>query len=137
MSESNVLEDAPPSASPARDEDRRVFIKSFGCQMNVYDAERMGDIAASEGYREAHTVEDADLMVLNTCHIRERASQKIYSELGKLRELKDERRRAGRATTLVVPGTAAGASSAHSAAGNIGVAAIPPSGPRERRASME
>ena len=81
-----------------------MFIKSFGCQMNVYDAERMADIAAGEGYREARAVEDADLIVLNTCHIRERASEKIYSELGKLRELKDERRRAGQGTTLVVAG---------------------------------
>jgi tRNA-2-methylthio-N6-dimethylallyladenosine synthase len=112
LSESFVLEDARESASPARDEDRRVFIKSFGCQMNVYDAERMADIAAEEGYREAHAVEDADLIVLNTCHIRERASEKIYSELGKLRELKDERRRAGRGTTLVVAGCVAQAEGA-------------------------
>jgi len=89
-----------------------VFIKSFGCQMNVYDAERMADIAAEEGYREAHAVEDADLIVLNTCHIRERASEKIYSELGKLRELKDERRRRGRRTTLVVAGCVAQAEGA-------------------------
>jgi tRNA-2-methylthio-N6-dimethylallyladenosine synthase len=89
-----------------------VFIKSFGCQMNVYDAERIADIAAREGYREAHAVEDADLIVLNTCHIRERASEKIYSELGKLRELKEERRRAGRETTLVVAGCVAQAEGA-------------------------
>ena len=89
-----------------------MFIRSFGCQMNVYDAERMADIAAREGYREAHTVEDADLIVLNTCHIRERASEKIYSELGKLRELKEERRRAGRETTLVVAGCVAQAEGA-------------------------
>ena len=89
-----------------------MFIKSFGCQMNVYDAERMADIAAEEGYREAHAVEDADLIVLNTCHIRERASEKIYSELGKLRELKDERRRRGRRTTLVVAGCVAQAEGA-------------------------
>ena len=89
-----------------------MFIKSFGCQMNVYDAERMADIAARQGYREAHAVEDADLIVLNTCHIRERASEKIYSELGKLRELKDERRRAGRGTTLVVAGCVAQAEGA-------------------------
>ena len=89
-----------------------MFIKSFGCQMNVYDAERMADIAAEEGYREAHAVEDADLIVLNTCHIRERASEKIYSELGKLRELKDERRRRGRGTTLVVAGCVAQAEGA-------------------------
>ena len=89
-----------------------MFIKSFGCQMNVYDAERMADIAAEEGYREAHAVEDADVIVLNTCHIRERASEKIYSELGKLRELKDERRRRGRRTTLVVAGCVAQAEGA-------------------------
>ncbi len=112
MSESIVLEDALPIASPARDGDRRAFIKSFGCQMNVYDTERMADIAAGDGYREARAVEDADLIVLNTCHIRERASEKIYSELGKLRELKDERRRAGLPTTLVVAGCLAQAEGA-------------------------
>ena len=59
--------------------------------MNVYDSERMGDLAAEAGYRETALVEDAELIVLNTCHIRERASDKVYSELGKLRELKEER----------------------------------------------
>ena len=112
MSESIVLEDPGRIASPARDGDPRVFIKSFGCQMNVYDAERMADIAAEAGYREARGVEDADLIVLNTCHIRERASEKIYSELGKLRELKDERSRAGRKTMLVVAGCVAQAEGA-------------------------
>ena len=80
--------------------------------MNVYDAERMADIAAEQGYREAQGVEDADLIVLNTCHIRERASEKIYSELGKLRRLKEERRRQGRRTTLVVAGCVAQAEGA-------------------------
>jgi tRNA-2-methylthio-N6-dimethylallyladenosine synthase len=75
--------------------------------MNVYDSERMGDLAAEAGYREAIRVEDADLIVLNTCHIRERASQKIYSELGKLRELKEERGREGRRTMLIVAGCVA------------------------------
>jgi tRNA-2-methylthio-N6-dimethylallyladenosine synthase len=75
--------------------------------MNVYDAERMGDLAAVAGYGEAVRVEDADLIVLNTCHIRERASEKIYSELGKLRELKEERGREGRPTMLVVAGCVA------------------------------
>ncbi|MGD0639894.1 MAG: tRNA (N6-isopentenyl adenosine(37)-C2)-methylthiotransferase MiaB [Roseiarcus sp.] len=86
---------------------RRVFIKSFGCQMNVYDSQRMADVAAAEGYQEAASVEDADLIVLNTCHIRERASEKIYSELGKIRELKDERANEGRETTVVVAGCVA------------------------------
>ncbi|MGO4872150.1 MAG: tRNA (N6-isopentenyl adenosine(37)-C2)-methylthiotransferase MiaB [Roseiarcus sp.] len=91
---------------------RRVFIKSFGCQMNVYDSQRMADVAAAEGYEQAASVEDADLIVLNTCHIRERASEKIYSELGKVRQLKDERASAGRETTLVVAGCVAQAEGA-------------------------
>ncbi len=90
----------------------RALVKSFGCQMNVYDSQRMADLAALEGYAEAGGVEDADLIVLNTCHIREKASEKIYSELGKLRELKDERRKAGRRTTLVVAGCLAQAEGA-------------------------
>ena len=80
--------------------------------MNVYDAERMGDLAAEAGYLGATGVEDADLIVLNTCHIRERASQKIYSELGKLRELKEERGREGRKMMLVVAGCVAQAEGA-------------------------
>ena len=106
MSESNVLE-TPRRAATGTDGARRAFIKSFGCQMNVYDSQRMADLAAVEGYAEAATPEDADLIVLNTCHIRERASEKIYSELGKLRELKDSRRREGRRTTIVVAGCVA------------------------------
>src|ERR1700677_2011024 len=107
LSESIVLEDASGIASPSRESRPQAFIKSFGCQMNVYDAERMGDLAAEAGYRKAIRVEDADLIVLNTCHIRERASEKIFSELGKLRELKDERAREGRRTMLVVAGCVA------------------------------
>ena len=80
--------------------------------MNVYDAERMGDLAAEMGYRDATRVEDAELIVLNTCHIRERASEKIFSELGKLRELKEERARRGQRTTLVVAGCVAQAEGA-------------------------
>ncbi len=62
--------------------------------MNAYDASRMADALAPEGYAETGAVEEADLVVLNTCHIRERAAEKIYSELGKVRELKDRRPRA-------------------------------------------
>jgi tRNA-2-methylthio-N6-dimethylallyladenosine synthase len=112
LSESIVLEDANGIAGPLRGSHPRAFIKSFGCQMNVYDAERMGDLAAEAGYRKALSVEDADLIVLNTCHIRERAAQKIYSELGKLREMKEERAREGRQTMLVVAGCVAQAEGA-------------------------
>jgi tRNA-2-methylthio-N6-dimethylallyladenosine synthase len=89
------------------DRAKRVFVKSFGCQMNVYDSHRIADLATGEGYKEAAKIEDADLVVLNTCHIRERASEKIYSELGKVRELKEERQRAGLKTTIVVAGCVA------------------------------
>jgi tRNA-2-methylthio-N6-dimethylallyladenosine synthase len=84
-----------------------MFVKSFGCQMNVYDSRRMADVAGGEGYSETGDIAEADLVILNTCHIRERASEKIYSELGKIRELKQERAAAGRATTLVVAGCVA------------------------------
>ena len=104
MSESTVFDAARRDAANGTEKAPRAFIKSFGCQMNVYDSQRMADLAAVEGYREAASAEDADLIVLNTCHIRERASEKIYSELGKLRELKEERKRGGRRTTLVVAG---------------------------------
>ncbi|HLW90715.1 MAG TPA: tRNA (N6-isopentenyl adenosine(37)-C2)-methylthiotransferase MiaB [Roseiarcus sp.] len=94
------------------DRTRRVFVKSFGCQMNVYDSQRMGDVAAAEGYRPASRIEDADLVVLNTCHIRERAAEKVFSELGKVRELKEERAAAGLETTIVVAGCVAQAEGA-------------------------
>ena len=96
-----------PSAPPAAANARRVFIKSYGCQMNVYDSQRMADVAGHEGFTETDRIEDADLVVLNTCHIRERASEKIYSELGKVRVLKRERAAQGRQTTLVVAGCVA------------------------------
>src|ERR1700677_1479812 len=94
-------------ASSSRESHPRAFIKSFGCQMNIYDSERMGDLAAEAGYHEAIRVEDADLIVLNTCHIRERALEKVFSELGKLSELKEERAREGRRTMLGVAGCVA------------------------------
>ncbi len=107
MSESTMFDDVRPSAATARGETRRAFIKSFGCQMNVYDSQRITDLTALEGYTQAERAEDADLIVINTCHIRERASEKVFSELGKLRRLKHEREKAGRRTTVVVAGCVA------------------------------
>ncbi len=85
------------AASPKPDEapQRRVFIKSYGCQMNAYDATRMADALATEGYAETSEMAEADLVILNTCHIREKAAEKVYSELGRIRELKGERAEAG------------------------------------------
>jgi tRNA-2-methylthio-N6-dimethylallyladenosine synthase len=86
---------------------RKLFVKSYGCQMNVYDATRMADVLAPEGYDETGEIAEADLIVLNTCHIRERASEKVFSELGKIRELKMERAAAGRETLIAVAGCVA------------------------------
>lgn len=86
---------------------KKVHIKSYGCQMNVYDGQRMADVLGQEGYVETATPDDADLVLLNTCHIRERAAHKVYTELGKLRDLKRERKAQGRETTLVVAGCVA------------------------------
>ncbi|MBM6593885.1 tRNA (N6-isopentenyl adenosine(37)-C2)-methylthiotransferase MiaB [Microvirga pudoricolor] len=86
---------------------KKVFVKSYGCQMNVYDAERMADVLAVKGYSETKAMEEADLVILNTCHIREKAAEKVYSELGRVRELKEERGEAGRDTKVVVAGCVA------------------------------
>ncbi len=86
---------------------KKVYVKSYGCQMNAYDAERMADVLAPQGFVETDSAEDADLIVLNTCHIREKAAEKVYSELGRLRVMKDERRLEGRDTTIVVAGCVA------------------------------
>ncbi|MCY3981542.1 MAG: tRNA (N6-isopentenyl adenosine(37)-C2)-methylthiotransferase MiaB, partial [Alphaproteobacteria bacterium] len=70
---------------------KKLFVRTYGCQMNVYDSERMSDMLAAVGYEAARTAEEADLVVLNTCHIREKAAEKVYSEVGRLRALKDRR----------------------------------------------
>jgi tRNA-2-methylthio-N6-dimethylallyladenosine synthase len=72
----------PESPSPVS----RYYVKSFGCQMNVYDSERMGDLLAGEGHVAADSAETADIVVLNTCHIREKAAEKLYSDIGRLRK---------------------------------------------------
>ena len=86
---------------------RKLHIKSYGCQMNVYDAQRMVDTLAPEGFVETASAEDADLVILNTCHIREKASEKVYSELGRLRATKDKAVRDGREMRIVVAGCVA------------------------------
>jgi tRNA-2-methylthio-N6-dimethylallyladenosine synthase len=111
-----VVFDFEAATAPA-DEDRafarkKLFIKSYGCQMNAYDAQKMADLLVPEGYDETQSPEDADLVILNTCHIRERAAEKIFSELGKVREIKNDRARAGRDTKVVVAGCVAQAEGA-------------------------
>ena len=91
---------------------RKLFVKSYGCQMNVYDSHRMADLLAPEGYVETGAPEDADLVILNTCHIREKAAEKVYSELGRLRVIKREAARDGRRVTVAVAGCVAQAEGA-------------------------
>src|ERR1700674_137239 len=91
---------------------RRLYIKSFGCQMNVYDSRRMADTLAPEGFTETARPEDADLLILNTCHIREKAAEKIYSELGRVRGLKEAAAREGREMLVAVAGCVAQAEGA-------------------------
>jgi len=70
---------------------KKLFIKTYGCQMNVYDSERMAEALSTSGYAQTDAAEDADMILLNTCHIREKAAEKIYSELGRLKILKEDR----------------------------------------------
>ncbi len=70
---------------------KKLYIKTYGCQMNVYDSERMSEALGGEGYVPTETPDDADMILLNTCHIREKAAEKVYSELGRFRSLKDEK----------------------------------------------
>jgi tRNA-2-methylthio-N6-dimethylallyladenosine synthase len=86
---------------------KHVFIRTYGCQMNVYDSDRMADVLRPLGYALAPAPEQADLVVLNTCHIREHASEKVYSELGRMRDLKVERRAEGSDLTIAVAGCVA------------------------------
>jgi tRNA-2-methylthio-N6-dimethylallyladenosine synthase len=86
---------------------RKLHIKSYGCQMNVYDAQRMVDTLAGEGFVETAHADEADLVILNTCHIREKASEKVYSELGRLRAAKADAARDGRVMKIAVAGCVA------------------------------
>jgi tRNA-2-methylthio-N6-dimethylallyladenosine synthase len=86
---------------------KTLFVKTYGCQMNVYDSARMADLLAPLGYVAADQPDNADMVILNTCHIREKAAEKVYSELGKLRKLKEARARAGRRMTIAVAGCVA------------------------------
>ncbi|WP_342634070.1 tRNA (N6-isopentenyl adenosine(37)-C2)-methylthiotransferase MiaB [Mesorhizobium tamadayense] len=91
---------------------KKVFVKTYGCQMNVYDSQRMTDALAAEGYVATDAVEDADLVLLNTCHIREKAAEKVYSELGRIRDMKAERAETGRELLIGVAGCVAQAEGA-------------------------
>ncbi|WP_413710857.1 tRNA (N6-isopentenyl adenosine(37)-C2)-methylthiotransferase MiaB [Rhizobium sp. Rhizsp82] len=111
MTQDSALLQAPeqlPSES-LRDgsNSRKVFIKTYGCQMNVYDSTRMSDALARDGYEPTEDMEEADLVLLNTCHIREKAAEKVYSALGRLREMKKKKAAAGKEMMIGVAGCVA------------------------------
>ena len=98
----------PPGAVPAK----RLHVITWGCQMNVYDSARMADVLAPLGYAATAVPEAADMVILNTCHIRDRAAEKVFSELGRLRRLKDAREAEGGRMILAVAGCVAQAEGA-------------------------
>ena len=101
--------DSSPGVRPAGSDPnaRKIHIKTFGCQMNVYDSERIAELLAPQGFAETADLAEADVVVLNTCHIREKAAEKVYSDLGRIREVKERRRREGRDTIVTVAGCVA------------------------------
>ncbi|MGH6865720.1 MAG: tRNA (N6-isopentenyl adenosine(37)-C2)-methylthiotransferase MiaB [Methyloceanibacter sp.] len=86
---------------------KKLLIKTFGCQMNAYDSERMAEALQPAGYQLTEDAAEADLVILNTCHIREKAAEKVYSELGRVRQAKERRKRAGLETMVAVAGCVA------------------------------
>jgi tRNA-2-methylthio-N6-dimethylallyladenosine synthase len=92
--------------------DRKLYIRTYGCQMNVYDSARMAEVLAPLGYAQTDVAEDADMILLNTCHIREKAAEKLFSDLGRLRRLKQQKAEAGDRLVLAVAGCVAQAEGA-------------------------
>ena len=86
---------------------QKVFVKTYGCQMNVYDSERMSDSLTQLGYENTDSINDADLVILNTCHIREKATEKVYSEVGRIRQIKQKRKDEGKEFVIGVAGCVA------------------------------
>ncbi|SVC88530.1 uncharacterized protein METZ01_LOCUS341384, partial [marine metagenome] len=91
----------------SKNTDKSLYIKTFGCQMNVYDSERMSELLGKIGFIRHPTPDSVDMIILNTCHIREKASEKLFSELGRLRLMKEQRERAGGRLVLAVAGCVA------------------------------
>ncbi|AVH40449.1 tRNA (N6-isopentenyl adenosine(37)-C2)-methylthiotransferase MiaB [Agrobacterium tumefaciens] len=107
MTQETLGLDAPPMIAREGSNSRKVFIKTYGCQMNVYDSVRMSDALAKDGYVQTEDMGEADLVLLNTCHIREKAAEKVYSALGRLRDMKKSREEQGREFMIGVAGCVA------------------------------
>jgi tRNA-2-methylthio-N6-dimethylallyladenosine synthase len=107
MTQETLGLDAPEMIARDGANSRKVFIKTYGCQMNVYDSVRMSDALAKDGYVQTEDMGEADLVLLNTCHIREKAAEKVYSALGRLRDMKKSREEQGREFVIGVAGCVA------------------------------
>ncbi|PYG61743.1 tRNA (N6-isopentenyl adenosine(37)-C2)-methylthiotransferase MiaB [Rhizobium sp. UGM030330-04] len=107
MTQETLGLDAPHIIAREGSNSRKVFIKTYGCQMNVYDSVRMSDALAKDGYVQTEDMGEADLVLLNTCHIREKAAEKVYSALGRLRDMKKSREEQGREFMIGVAGCVA------------------------------
>ncbi len=107
MTQETLGLDATPMIAREGSNSRKVFIKTYGCQMNVYDSVRMSDALAKDGYVQTEDMGEADLVLLNTCHIREKAAEKVYSALGRLRDMKKSREEQGREFMIGVAGCVA------------------------------
>lgn len=107
MTQDTLGLDATTTALAQAANSRKVFIKTYGCQMNVYDSVRMSDALAKDGYVQTEDMGEADLVLLNTCHIREKAAEKVYSALGRLRDMKKLREEEGREFVIGVAGCVA------------------------------
>lgn len=83
---------------------QKIYIKTFGCQMNAYDSARIKDALGVLGYEPTEDRMQADILLLNTCHIREKAADKLYSEVGRLNDIKQARQKEGKDTLLIVTG---------------------------------
>ena len=83
---------------------KSLYMKTYGCQMNVYDSQRMEESLSPLGFHVVDSPDDADLMILNTCHIRAKAEDKLFSDLGRLRAIKEERETENKSTIVVVAG---------------------------------
>jgi tRNA-2-methylthio-N6-dimethylallyladenosine synthase len=79
---------------------KKLYIKTYGCQMNVYDSDRMQDLMTAVGYQNVSEPDDADMVIINTCHIREKAAEKLYCDLGRIKKHKDKLKKQGKNTNL-------------------------------------
>ena len=86
---------------------RSFFIKTYGCQMNVYDSEKIIELMKRQGYRYSTKIEESDIAIFNTCHIREKASEKLFSDLGRIAIFKENKIKSGSSMKIIVTGCVA------------------------------